>query len=276
MKAFSLRKAILVSALALSVPLSALAAFNDVTLETTAIIDVGGYELTISGSSAVIEEIVVDTLDFTVTLQNGSSITVASADRVDFAYDVAAQTTTETCGATESTLTLSVASAGATTVVVTPSGECVEEVSEPEPSGGSSSRGTSSVRRDPADLDASNSNARILEELLAQIRTIVTQIVALGGTVSPEILALVGEGSGGSVYTRDLDVGAEGADVRALQEFLIAQNKGPAATALADWGSTDYFGELTRAALAEFQAAQGITPAVGYFGPKTRTLIQSL
>ena len=36
---------------------------------------------------------------------------------------------------------------------------------------------------------------------------------------------------------------------------------------------TTMFGGLTRAALIEFQKANGITPAVGYFGPKTRAYI---
>ena len=33
------------------------------------------------------------------------------------------------------------------------------------------------------------------------------------------------------------------------------------------------FGTLTKAALAWFQAVAGITPAAGYFGPKTRAYV---
>jgi peptidoglycan hydrolase-like protein with peptidoglycan-binding domain len=73
-----------------------------------------------------------------------------------------------------------------------------------------------------------------------------------------------------AAYTRDLTLGDSGTDVTALQTFLIQQNKGPAAQALAAVGATGYFGPLTRAALAEYQAAVGIAPAVGYFGPITR------
>jgi hypothetical protein len=36
---------------------------------------------------------------------------------------------------------------------------------------------------------------------------------------------------------------------------------------------TSFFGGLTRAALVKYQKAKGITPAVGYFGPKTRAAL---
>ncbi|HWH16441.1 MAG TPA: peptidoglycan-binding protein [Candidatus Paceibacterota bacterium] len=65
-------------------------------------------------------------------------------------------------------------------------------------------------------------------------------------------------------FTRDLTVGSVGADVTALQTLLI--NKGFAIPA----GATGYFGAQTQAALARYQAANGIAPAAGYFGPITR------
>jgi peptidoglycan hydrolase-like protein with peptidoglycan-binding domain len=36
------------------------------------------------------------------------------------------------------------------------------------------------------------------------------------------------------------------------------------------------FGPLTRAALARFQKANGITPAVGFFGPITRARVNQM
>jgi hypothetical protein len=77
-------------------------------------------------------------------------------------------------------------------------------------------------------------------------------------------------------FTHDLDLGARGEDVRALQDFLIKRAVGFAGQHLADIGTSGYFGTLTRNALAEFQAINGITPAVGYFGPKTRDYINNL
>jgi peptidoglycan hydrolase-like protein with peptidoglycan-binding domain len=73
--------------------------------------------------------------------------------------------------------------------------------------------------------------------------------------------------------TRDLWQGMRHADVSWLQDFLIRRLQGPAADALRAVGATGYFGELTRAAVAEFQNARGIAPAHGYFGAKTRAAL---
>lgn len=75
---------------------------------------------------------------------------------------------------------------------------------------------------------------------------------------------------GGTVGSRDLTLGAQGADVILLQGALIKANEGPAAKALAGAGATGYFGGMTQAALAEYQAGNGISPSAGYFGPLTR------
>lgn len=73
--------------------------------------------------------------------------------------------------------------------------------------------------------------------------------------------------------TANLREGGRGSDVLALQQFLISENKGSAAVALSRVGATSYFGVLTRAALAEFQARVGISPALGNFGTITRGFI---
>jgi peptidoglycan hydrolase-like protein with peptidoglycan-binding domain len=67
----------------------------------------------------------------------------------------------------------------------------------------------------------------------------------------------------------DMTIGAQGANVTDLQMFL------------ADGGylvmpagvSYGYFGSLTASALASYQAAMGISPAAGYFGPVTKASI---
>lgn len=73
----------------------------------------------------------------------------------------------------------------------------------------------------------------------------------------------------------DLREGTRGGNVSTLQQFLINQNKGPSARALANAGATAYFGSLTRAALAEFQASVGISPALGNFGAITRAYVST-
>jgi hypothetical protein len=56
-----------------------------------------------------------------------------------------------------------------------------------------------------------------------------------------------------------------GNDVRNLQEFLITQASGPAASKLKAHGTSETFGILTYNALKEFQKKVGIVPASGYF-----------
>jgi hypothetical protein len=77
------------------------------------------------------------------------------------------------------------------------------------------------------------------------------------------------------VFTRDLQFGMTGNDVRQLQLFLIAQNAGPAARKLKTHGTTINFATLTKAALIEFQKSVGITPTSGYFGPITRAWVNA-
>ena len=76
-------------------------------------------------------------------------------------------------------------------------------------------------------------------------------------------------------FTRNLTIGSTGEDVRQLQIFLNANGYIIAAAGPGSPGNeSTYFGELTRQALARYQAANGITPAVGYFGAITREYIQ--
>lgn len=72
-------------------------------------------------------------------------------------------------------------------------------------------------------------------------------------------------------FVNDLTIGATGADVVALQNYLI--DKG--FLVITPGVAKGYFGPLTQAAVAKWQAANGITPAAGYFGPKSRTFISS-
>lgn len=79
----------------------------------------------------------------------------------------------------------------------------------------------------------------------------------------------------GTLPIGDLDIGSSGSVVVTLQRYLIAKATGPAASRLSIAGATGNFGPLTQAALIEFQVANGITPANGYYGVATRTYIAS-
>ena len=67
-------------------------------------------------------------------------------------------------------------------------------------------------------------------------------------------------------FNRNLTIGSTGSDVAALQTILVNQGFLVMPVGVAK----GYFGNLTRAALAKFQASVQISPAVGYFGPITR------
>lgn len=76
-------------------------------------------------------------------------------------------------------------------------------------------------------------------------------------------------------FSRDLKRGDTGDDVQLLQEFLIRRNTGPVARMLESATARGFFGTFTKSALIEFQQSNGISPAIGYFGPKTRSFIET-
>jgi peptidoglycan hydrolase-like protein with peptidoglycan-binding domain len=102
-------------------------------------------------------------------------------------------------------------------------------------------------------------SASQVASLQAQIASLQAQLSSAQGTPAASSMT----------FTRSLKVGSKGADVTALQTWLIA--KGYAIPA----GATGYFGAQTKAAVAAYQSANGITPAVGYFGPKTMAAVNA-
>src|SRR3989344_3268266 len=101
-----------------------------------------------------------------------------------------------------------------------------------------------------------------IAELQAQINALMAQLAALqGSTVST-----------GTTFTQNLTVGSTGAEVTALQQVLVAQGRlvMPAGVAMG------YFGSLTQAAVASWQAANGVSPAAGYWGPISRAKYASM
>lgn len=97
-------------------------------------------------------------------------------------------------------------------------------------------------------------------DLSAQIAALQAQLAAL--------MAQSGSGSS-TTFMVDLTIGSKGADVTALQNWLIKEGYQIPA------GATGYFGGQTKAALAAYQTNKAISPAVGYFGPKTRAAINA-
>lgn len=114
--------------------------------------------------------------------------------------------------------------------------------------------------------------AQSTADLQAQIAALLAQIQALQSQL--------GQPSGGSAsytFTRDLTVGATGDDVKELQKFLNSHGFVVSESGAGSPGNeSSYFGEKTRAALAKWQAAEGISPTAGYFGPKSRAAVNAL
>lgn len=116
--------------------------------------------------------------------------------------------------------------------------------------------------------------AQSTADLQAQINALLAQITAL----QAQLAAQTGGGTAVSCsFTRDLTVGSTGDDVKCLQQYLNASGNQVAASGVGSPGSeTTYFGSLTQAAMAKWQAANGVSPAAGYFGPLSRSKYASL
>ncbi len=112
---------------------------------------------------------------------------------------------------------------------------------------------------------------------VATVKGFANGSVALGYAFATVLVASSSSANGEQVRTIpiNLGLGSRGANVKILQQFLISQDKGPAAKSLAKIGATAYFGIRTRAALAEFQAKAGIKPAIGYFNAITRAYLSA-
>ena len=96
----------------------------------------------------------------------------------------------------------------------------------------------------------------------------VAELQAMIAQLQAQISALVGGSSTGTAvkFNTDLTIGSTGADVTALQQAMVNQGHLQMPVNV----SYGYFGALTRSAVARWQAASGIAPAAGYFGPISR------
>jgi len=110
--------------------------------------------------------------------------------------------------------------------------------------------------------------AQTTTSLQSQIAALLAQIQQLQGQLNSSGTPAMATTS--YAFTKNLTVGSKGADVTALQQILI---NGGYLTAVS--APTGYFGSATQKALAAFQAAKGITPSAGYFGPKTMAYLAS-
>jgi len=112
----------------------------------------------------------------------------------------------------------------------------------------------------PFGASADHSTAHTIEQLLVQIAGLQAQLQALqAGTTAP---------STACTFTRSLFLGVAGEDVKCLQQYLNGAGHQVSASGAGSPGSeTTYYGSRTQGAVASWQAANGVAPAAGYFGP---------
>lgn len=269
-----MKKFLLSGSLALLLtPTLALAAYNDVTLTTSVVIHVGGYDVNVSGSNATISSIAVGASSFDVTVDSGSSMTVSQSGLQYLQYSTPSVIPViVTCTSGESSLAFSGGSSPVT-VTITPKSDTCPITTTSSGSGGggngapvgviSGGGGGGGVSTPPASVTNAD-QASVIAALQAQVQALIAQLAALTG------------GSVGTSFSRDLQVGATGNDIKALQVYLNSHGYAVASSGPGSPGNeTTKFGSATKAALAKFQSAVGISPASGYFGPKTRAYVNA-
>ncbi|MBL4644548.1 MAG: peptidoglycan-binding protein [Candidatus Pacebacteria bacterium] len=250
--------AIAIAAMVLVLPNSARAAFDDVTLTSDIVLSVNGVTMNISGLNGVIESITVNPTNFTFDLVSGSEISISSANKNVMNSDASSTyLTTDVCGTSHSLLRHA-STSDSVTITVTPSASTCSGTAQTSSS--SSPVGGGGILSGGGDGRVSSSGGGSSSSSGSTTVTTAT---------TPTITATTPT----SFYnfTRSLDVGSKGDDVQELQKFLNANGfQVSASGAGSPGGETSFFGPATRAALAKYQAANGISPAVGYFGPLTR------
>lgn len=109
---------------------------------------------------------------------------------------------------------------------------------------------------------APKAGAVTIDELLAQIQALQAQLVTLQAGSSTATAC---------TFTKNLYLGVSDPQVKCLQQYLNGAGYKVAMTGAGSMGSeTNYYGSLTKAAVAKWQAANSVSPAVGYFGAISR------
>jgi hypothetical protein len=285
---------------ALLAPSLAFAAYNDVTLTTDVVVSVGGVTLNVSGSSAVIQSITVNATDISVDLTPGSSFQVTALGLEQISASTNTGVTSYICNANQSLIKFAPTASETVTITPSPTTLCSSSAS----SGGSSSIGGSTptvTNTDNGGGGGGGGSAAATAPAVTETVTTPTPAVSASGLSASQIQSILDvlasfdadaatiasvkaslEGtSTGSVtsaavhaFKTDLQLGSLGSEVKALQQFLNAHGYTVATSGAGSSGNeTTRFGAATKAALIKYQKAKGITPAVGYFGAKTRAAV---
>ncbi|OYV62904.1 MAG: hypothetical protein B7X03_03830 [Parcubacteria group bacterium 21-58-10] len=122
-----------------------------------------------------------------------------------------------------------------------------------------------------ANAALSQSNIDAIVALLTSFNVDSATIANVKATLNgqPTTTTTTTTGSPACTFSQSLTVGATGSAVTCLQQALIGAGFSIPA------GATGYYGSQTVAAVAAWQKAKNIAPAVGYFGPISRAAFTS-
>ena len=231
--------------------------------DTTIQLTIGGTstDFTILGGSSA-DEITTETSILTFKISGGQSFTFRSTDRKILDNDGGLS---QECPSNYSQISINLPSgSGQRTIKVTPKSDNCSTIVGGGGGGGGGGVSTSAATPTPTPAPGT------AEAIAAQIAALQAQISGLLGQ-APAVAPAATQ------FIRNLTTGSSGEDVRALQQYLNAAGFKIAEAGPGSPGNeTNLFGSLTRTALAKWQAANGVSPAIGYFGPLTRAKITSI
>ena len=255
------------SAAILLFPAAAFAAPLNYAADTSILLSQPGVTLTVT-SGSVADGLIVNATSVAVTLSGstGGTFTLTSPQALASSTTGSGGVLTQSCSSGVETDAITQSSASAT-YTLTPTGSaCAAATPPPSPAPSSTppasepsvSVGVASGYAPPAPAAGNTATTSTTttntssgsfsdDALRAEIVTLQAQLASLiaqANNIQPA------SPTTGLVFSRDLRIGMTGNDVKRLQNYLIAQNAGPAARALAKHGTTLNFGVLTQAALA--------------------------
>jgi len=261
-----MRKIIRILALAaLASPLFALALYNDVSLQSGAVISSNGVTINVSGTASVIETLTVDDGTFTAVMQDASQLSLTMPNRNVVAYSTSVAGSdifSVTCDSSNSTIAVSHTSATSSTITFTPSSSLCGGSGDTGGGGGPISGGGGGGGGGGSYTPPATSNV--------PTTTITVSPGASGNLITvPKTIGTT------YAFSRSLSLGMSGADVKEIQRVFATDP-----TIYPEANLSGYFGGLTQKAVQRFQERHGITgpgkQGYGVFGPATRAKFMSV
>jgi hypothetical protein len=226
------------------------ASFNDVSLNIGTPIVIGSYTLQISGATASIESISVDSSSFEVSISSGSTFTISSTGLTGFSVSGSGIVSTISCD-TPPTLSLS----GIGVAIVTPIDICIP---------------TSNTQSPPTQTSSGGGGGAIHNFIVADEVVTCPPGHLFSVTTGKKCTTTSSAPVSIPTLTRTLKLGMSGPDVKALQQYLNTKGFTISTTGPGSPGQeTTLFGPKTKAAVIKFQLANKLK-GDGVVGAMTR------